>query len=136
MKTLISRTTSKGLLLVNISDGGTITAALNGVRISGNVAALPKPVPTAAGLAVATIAGNVALLAPEYEAIKEATHLFSVRLNLVASSDIGDAFPGSRAYTAARRVEEQLVAFDLAHPEILAGVRAEHDAEMASRYQD
>ena len=63
------------------------------------------------------------------EALKEEREM------LVLSIPDG-GFPGSKAWKAARAAEKALEAFDVAHPEVLAAINAEHSAEMANRYQD
>ena len=68
-------------------------------------------------------------------AIEAAQAPYLARIALVCEANT-DAFPGSRAWTAAQNASAKLAAFDAAHPEILASVQAAHAAEMTSRYQD
>jgi hypothetical protein len=46
----------------------------------------------------------------------------------VAATDT-DAFPGSRAYMRYSRALKALADFDAAHPEVIAAIQREHDAE-------
>jgi len=45
--------------------------------------------------------------------------------------DRADAFPGSREWTEARGYEQDLEAFDRAHPEIIAQINADRAARTA-----
>lgn len=67
--------------------------------------------------------------------MNNATKTAADRINLVHA--IGDGgYPGSKAWTAMRKAETALAAFDAAYPEVLAAIQAEHAAKMASGYQD
>ena len=45
--------------------------------------------------------------------------------------DLADAFPGSSQWTAARKIESDLVAFDRAHPEVIAKIAADRKERTA-----
>lgn len=63
--------------------------------------------------------------------------LTAARDALVLALDTAfDAAPTNSAWKAMCAIEQALEAFDVAHPEILAAIQADHAAEMASRYQD
>ena len=131
---LVTRQTSKGLLLVAITPSGDLAATLAGRMINSGIVPLRAPFAGPLGLVTHDI-GGCALYAAEHAAIEAAQAPYLTRLALVCASNT-DAFPGSRAWTAAQDAAARLAAFDLAHPEILAAAQAAHAAEMASRYQD
>ena len=45
--------------------------------------------------------------------------------------DLADAFPGSSQWTAARKIESDLAAFDRAHPEVIAKIAADRQERTA-----
>ena len=45
--------------------------------------------------------------------------------------DLADAFPGSSQWAAARKIESDLVAFDRAHPEVIAKIAADRKERTA-----
>lgn len=53
------------------------------------------------------------------------------RAELVGRCNDGGAFPGSRAWTAARQAEQALQAFDAEHPEVVEQINADRAARTA-----
>lgn len=131
---LVTRQTSKGLLLVDLTPSGDLAATLAGRMIHSGIREQRAPFAGPLGLVTHDI-GGCALYAAEYAAIEAAQAPYLARIALVCEANT-DAFPGSRAWAAAQNAAAKLAAFDAAHPEILASVQAAHAAEMASRYQD
>jgi len=118
----IERMTSNGKLVITV-DAGEIHATLGGEAIPGNLQRLAAPVEHAAGRITHTLAGTVAIFAPEAETIEAALAPFSARLEIALRCDSG-AFPGSAAAAKALRAELELAAFDRAHPEVIGAIRA------------
>ena len=56
--------------------------------------------------------------------------LIDQRRELSAESDSDGAFPGSKAWTRANEAQKALAAFDRAHPEVLAEIKARHSARV------
>ena len=76
------------------------------------------------------------------EIIGQRPNVVAVSLNVQRMSlagklqDLAGAFPGSAKWTEARQIEAELVAFDRAHPEVIAKIasdRKERTAEGAAR---
>ena len=64
--------------------------------------------------------------------VMDANELRRTRERIVWRCDNEDSFPGSKKWLAAAKAEKELAAFDAEHPEVVAGIRAEHAARVAS----
>ena len=136
---LVSRETSKGLLLVSVV-GREIVATLAGKAIGSDFGAMHKAIVVPAGNLTHHV-GVCALFAPEAAAIQSALDAArkaylatpaGQRAELVARLGDDGAFPGSPAWRKATAARDALQAFDSAHPEVLASNVAAHTAEIAT----
>ncbi len=136
---IVSRETSKGLLLVSVVNGK-IVATLAGKLIGSDFGTMPKAIVVPAGKLTHHV-GVCALFAPEAALIASAldasrkAYLATPagrRAEFVAALCETDAFPGSKAWNKANAARNALAAFDLAHPEVLAASMADHDASIAT----
>jgi hypothetical protein len=136
---IVSRETSKGLLLVSVVDGK-IVATLENQAIGSDFGTMPRAIPTPNGLLTHHV-GMCALYAIEAAMISarvtadRAAYLRTPagrRAALVSALGDDSAFPGTRAWLANDAARKALAAFDAAHPEVLASNIEAHDGEIAT----
>lgn len=141
---MVSRQTSKGLLVVSVDSAGKIVATLAGKPINSSFGQMRPAAKSPLGL-VTHLVGmgdtQCGILAAEGAALDaaiataRAAYLATpagLRAALVSALGDDGAYPGSGAWLRAERARKALAAFDLAHPEVLAGNVTEHDAEICT----
>ena len=135
--TTTDRTTSLGRIIMTVTDGK-VTMTLNGKTQDGWLNELAKPL-VKDGVTYSHSFGGFAIRAEEAQAALQAIAEHNAspagqRLALaqeLASVDAG-AYPGSREFARGQAVEAKIAAFDAAHPEVIAALRAA--AESATDY--
>lgn len=137
MTAIVSRTTSAGLLTISLGVDGKLVPTLAGGALNPWLDKLAKPLTKNGATYTHSVGGKVALTAPEAAAIEVARKAWAAsprgqRHALTARLDGCDrgAFPGSKAAREESAALAALAAFDAAHPEVLAEIRAEQAAAL------
>lgn len=121
-------TTTRGAILTVRRPNGTLEEVVHTQHADWNGVISAKAFN---GMVLATrAAGRGEILSQRPNVV--ALTLAEQRVNLAAAASCGaGAFPGTRAWTEARKAEAELAAFDAAHPEIVEAQRAERAAHVA-----
>lgn len=130
---VVTRTTSAGLLSIALDASGKLVPTLAGGALSPWLDKLAKPLVKDGKSYTHSIGGKVALTAVEVAAIEAARAAWAAsprgqRHALTSRLDDCDrgAYPGTKAAREESAALAALQAFDVAHPEVLAEIQAEH----------